>query len=211
MKPNPMLVGSSIEPAGLESIATDWGLLSLLAVGTAILFFLIWYYAFERPARRKRLNAWLNRNASKLRELQELKFLVASIGEGIEPCHRCGNDKMQLWKQQQHVLVIRCRSCQMNYSLTRSEVSLIPEICLGLQKATNLVRFLDITHNVLLARSIHKKLKMDRLASDFEKNLLASFQFTARKGTLKRPISIKDVYLHEWEIVASKEVDRIAS
>ena len=211
MNANHVLAGSALEPVALESLTTDWGLLSLLAVAISILFFLIWFFAFERPARRKRLNSWLHRNASNLRELQELKFLVASMGEHTEPCNRCGNNKMQLWQHCQHVLVYRCCSCQMNYSLTRSEEALIPQICVGLQKATNLVRFLDTTQNVLLARSIHKELQMDRLASDFEKNLLASFQFIAQKGVCNPDDAVKDIYLHEWEVIRPKEVELMAS
>ena len=47
MNANHVLAGSALEPVALESITTDWGLLSLLAVGISILLFLIWFFAFE--------------------------------------------------------------------------------------------------------------------------------------------------------------------
>ena len=187
----------------IQSFILDMGPLLFISLLASSLLFFSWYYFFELPKQKQEKRIWLLQNASILKEYKTLKKHLYQLGQSTAVCRHCNSDKMQLWNhRKQELLVVRCRSCKMNYTLTKEHSESAGFILSNLDWATKLVNTLSFNRYSVLGKFLVKKLAIDITSLNSYNNPLAVFYFTTKERNGLSGNPVMEIVIHEWEEVS---------
>jgi len=199
------------EPVSVLSFVIDMGPLLLLSLLFSAILFYSWYFGVELSGQRKKQRLWLSENKGLIQQYKFLNYLLDSFGQHIASCKNCKNDKMQLWDyKQDELLVVRCRSCKMNYTFTKDQNDLIQLMLSQIEGVVQLVNTVFSYRYQVLGKLLIRNLAIDLKNRKRDFSPLAVLHFTAskKKQTSK---SVKDIFLNEWEVVFPDKTERLAS
>ena len=180
-------------PLKLESIM-------LLYLFLTVLLFLVFYYGIEFLSQRRMKVSWLRNNQGLLRQYQILSYLLELLGHRLSVCKKCKNDRMQLWNyKSDQLLVVRCKSCKMNYTLTPDHSAVIGLILSELDVAIKLLDAILSNQQNVLGKFLIRKLSLEPSALKSDVSTLGVFQFFARKSYDDDGQSIFDMVMTEEE------------
>lgn len=194
--------GPPLAPATLQSFLWDNGSILLISFLISSLLFLAWYFGVNLPQQHREKRQWLAAHSGLLRQQLILKHLLHKLGHWVYGCSRCQNTHMQLWNCQQQVLVVRCRSCKMNYTLTKEQNKLVPMILSTVGGGQVMVNTLVEKRHEALGKFLMQKFTLDRSCLTSRENPLGAYHFTARTPDPKPRSNVRDIYLREWEVVS---------
>ncbi len=189
-------------PAILLSWILDLGPVFFISISITPSLFLCWYfYEFAKQSREKRL--WLMENAGLLMKYRLFTDHLEHLGQLTPGCSHCNDHKMQLWNhEKQQLLVVRCRSCKMTYTLTREHCKYTRFILSELDWAISLTNTLTHNRHKALGKFLIKTLALDPSCLRPDINPLEVFHFSSQELDHPETDSAKDIVLNEWEEVS---------
>lgn len=191
----------------VQSFIFDNGFTLLVSFSISFLLFVVWYYGVEISFQNKEKKSWISANVGLLRQHLILKHLLELLGNQLSVCERCENGKMQLWNyQQDRLLVIRCKSCQMNYTFNREYCHLIRLILSELDGNRNLLNTLKSSRNRVLGKFLIQKLAIDVSSLMSDVSSLGVFHFVARNQNQMETKQVREIIIRDWKEVKSQEV-----
>lgn len=180
-------------PLNMESIL-------LLYLFLTVLLFLVLFFGIEFLSQRKMKVSWLRNNQGLLKQHQILSYLLELLGHRLSVCKKCKNDRMQLWNYKlDQLLVVRCKSCKMNYTLTTDHSPVIGLILSELEGAIKLLNAILSNQQNVLGKFLIRKLSLEPSALKSDVSTLGVFQFFARKSYYDDSQSIFDIFMTEEE------------
>lgn len=151
--------------------------------------------------------SWLTNNQGLLRQHRILCYLLELLGHRLSVCKKCRNDRMQLWNYRgDDLLVIRCKSCKMNYTLTTDHGAVIGLILSEMEGA---VKFLDVilsNQDNVLGKFLIRKLSLEPSALKSDVSTLGVFQFLARKPHEYENQAVLEIVMAKEEIDTPNKV-----
>ena len=119
---------------------------------------------------------------------------------------------MQLWDYQEHnLLVVRCRSCKMNYTFTKSQSTFMHLIFSQLDGVSILMNTIIKYGYKKNGLRLLRELAIDQTKIQSDKRPLAFIYFTAHKKEESGEIEIKDIFINEWKVVLPNDKLRLVS
>ncbi|WP_149274371.1 hypothetical protein [Pareuzebyella sediminis] len=194
--------GPPLAPATLQSFLWDNGNILLISLFISSLLFLAWYFGINLPQQHREKRQWLSEHSGLLRQQLILRYLLHQLGHWVYGCSRCQNTHMQLWNCQEQVLVVRCRSCKMNYTLTETQSKLVPMILSTADGGKMMVNTLMEKRHEALGKFLMQKFTLDHSSVASTENPLGAFHFTAKSREQVPHAAVRNIYLREWEVVS---------
>ncbi|MUH35452.1 hypothetical protein D9O36_06340 [Zobellia amurskyensis] len=183
------------EATSIQSFVLDVGPLLLGAVALPSILLFFWYFGVELSDQRIKAKLWLVENIVLVQRYRMLGGHLEGLGQKTSICKNCKNDKMQLWNyQQQKLLVVRCRSCKMNYTLTKEHNEYIRLILSEMDGTVTLVKTLIRFKYHELGKLLGRKLALDPSDMNSQLNPLEVFHFTAKKSDKSEEERIVNVF-----------------
>ena len=172
------------EATSIQSFVLDVGPLVLGTIALPSILFFFWYFGVELSEQRIKAKLWLGENIGLVQRYRTLGNHLEGLGIKTTICKNCKCDKMQLWNYQQHrLLVVRCRSCKMSYTLTKEHNEYIQLILSEMDGTVTLVNTLIRFRYQELGKLLGNKLAIDPSKMDANVNPLEVLHFTAKKPT----------------------------
>ncbi|WP_276168420.1 hypothetical protein [Zobellia alginiliquefaciens] len=194
------LLTSIQEAESVQSFFIAVGPLLLVSMTISSMLFFFWYFGFTLSEQRRKARWWLVDNIGLVQQYKDLDELLDGLGQKTSVCKKCNNDKMQLWNyQQEGLLVVRCRSCKMNYTFTKEHNELVQLILSQMENATKLVNILVRYRYQALGKLLARNLSIDASAMRSEINPLEVLHFTARKERL-RTEPVNDIHVEFYVV-----------
>lgn len=186
----------------IYSFILDNGFALLFSFSISSLLFIAWYFGVELSFQKKEKRSWISSNSGLLRQHLILKYLLEQFGNQLSVCERCENSEMQLWNYQQNrLLVIRCKSCQINYTFTKEHCNLIRLILSELDGNHSLLKILKSNRNRVLGKFLIQKLALDSSSLVSDVDSLGVFHFVARNQNLTETKLVREIIITDWQEV----------
>ncbi|MDB2606214.1 hypothetical protein N9Y48_00395 [Zobellia sp.] len=169
------------EAISMQTFVFKEGSVLLGSVVFMSILFSSWYFGVELSEQRNKARLWLVENIVLLQRNRVLKAHLEGLGKKTSICKNCNSDRMQLWNYQQRgLLVVRCRSCKRNYTLTKEHNEYIQLILSEMDGNVKLVNTLIRYRYQELGKLLGNKLAIDVSEMNAELNPLEVFHFTAK-------------------------------
>lgn len=189
-------------PVSIQSFILDIGPILLVSFSLSLFLFLNWYFAYDRIKQKKEKRLWLTRNMRSLVRYGDLMEQLEHLGQTTPVCKQCNNFKMQLWNHQHdELLVVRCRSCKINYTLTKDHSDCTRLILSNMEWAIELINILIKNRHKALGKFLIRKLALDPSCIKPGINPLEVFCFSAKKEDEFIIDPVFEIVLNEWEEV----------
>ncbi len=190
----------------------DVGPLVLMSFLFSSLFFSCWYFGTDYINKKRKFKHWLVENEEAIKQFKTLDTLLENFGKKIPCCKNCKSNKMQLWDyNQDSLLVVRCRSCKMNYTYSKHNNELLQLILFQTNEfvklADTILTYRYHVHNELL--DYEHPIHVSNIKSDVRPLEVLHFRTRALEDSKIK--SIKDIILHEWEVVYPNRTEKLAS
>lgn len=200
------------EPVSVLFFIIDMGPVLLLSFTFVSLLFFSWYFGVKQMEQRKKLRLWLVQNEATITNYKTLKHILKEFGETTTCCKKCKNNKMQFWDyKEQEFLVVRCRSCKINYTYTKEHNELTKLILTHINEVETFVgKLVTNRYDVFCKRLLHT-LAINLNGVKESASPLEVIHFTSSKKENITPKHIKDIFLQEWEVVFPDRSERLVS
>lgn len=189
----------------ISFIADVWPLMLISLSFSAFVFF-CWYFGFALQKHKKKQNLWITKNEGAIEQYKDLQLHLKDFGQQISCCKNCSGHEMQLWGCQQKLLVVRCRSCKMNYTFSKEHNQLILQIQLVKELLSTLIFYRNDTLGKLLAH----KLGIDITSINYETIPLEIIHFATANAYTITPKSVMDILIFEYEVVFPEQSELLA-
>lgn len=200
-----------LQPIQLLDFFIEVGPILFLSLTFSSFLFFIWYATIELNTQKKKQRLWFAKNEWLLRQHEDLRELLDGFGQRVSCCSNCNNDRMQLWDYRQNLLVVRCRSCKMNFTFAKEHNELIQPILCQLKRTAKLVNTLVKYKYYPLGKRLAEKLAIDFKSIGSEISPLAIIHFTSAKKMETKVISILDIDLNEWAVICPDKSELLVS
>lgn len=135
---------------------TKSGLSLLIAVSGSLVFLAGLYHLLEIPRQQIHKRQWLRSNADAIRGHLIVQYCLTRWKEKRGFCNKCGSHRLDLWDHHGDLLVLRCSSCRINYTLTAHSGPMIAQILQYMPSEYVLVSGLRENRHELLGRHLSR-------------------------------------------------------
>ena len=189
----------------ISFISDVWPLLLISLLFSAFLF-LCWYFVFAFQEQKN----WLQKNKKLITQFKILQLNLNDFGQQMTSCKNCGNREMQLWDYKKQLLVVRCRSCKMNYTYVKKHNKLLLKVLFNIEGVTVLLNKLIFYRHHAFGRLLSRKLEVDMAKIKATTTPLEILHFKAQQEYMITTNSAKDIDIFDWEVVQPKSLELVA-
>lgn len=176
------------------------------------LLFIFWYIGLERKQQKENFRLLLLDNESEIKQYHQLHNLLDDFGNSISCCKNCKSDKMQLWDYKpQKLLVVRCRSCKRNYTLSKEQDDIVQSVLVQVDSSMKLLNRMQSNSYFAKDKIMLRRAGIDLRNINNNSSPLEIMHFTATKEEGEEYHSIKDIIINEWEVVFPSKHEALAS